>query len=432
VGWLTRESRYQDNGTPATQWGAYFAGSGPSDTSNYVQVIATDHVANHAIIPLMVTTGLSDFVSYRYDENGNLIERLSSEDGPTFYEWDHKNRLTKVTHPDGQETLYEYCPACPLGKLSKMTRKDGSTVEWTWDGLSMVEEADTREGDSAYFSGLALQRNGAWYYLFMDAMGSVFQVTDETGALVNEFDWDAWGNELSRTFGQPSAVCQMGWQGKRWDEEQGVFYSVARWYDPRIGRFTQPDPAEGEGVVAVGGEGYGWPETDPVGSKDPWGLYKADKDACCVVEAWIESTHEAMDLLVEAIGNEWGLIEYLAEEKKRGFKTVGLAGVGAVRPEERPDEINEALNRVERNIPYWMGRLGLTFGAGSISFVESFVVNLGDLEQACEDFWGYHYLGEWGAHVLMYNELRKLEDACKKRYPGCCGEEWRNKCCKED
>jgi len=121
------------------------------------------------------------------DQNGNLIERLSSADGPTLYEWDHKNRLTKVTHPDRQETLYEYCPACPLGTLAKMTRKDGSIVEWTWDGLSMVEETDTREGDAAYFGGLAVKRDGAWYYLMMDAMRTVFQVTDEAGQVVNSF-----------------------------------------------------------------------------------------------------------------------------------------------------------------------------------------------------------------------------------------------------
>ena len=230
-----------------------------------------------------------------------LIERLSSEDGPTLYQWDHKNRLTKVTHPDGQETLYDYCPACPLGKLSKMTRKDGSTVEWTWDGLSMVEEADTREGESAYFSGLAVQRDGEWYYLMMDAMGSVFQVTDEFGDVVNEFDWDSWGNELSGTFGQPGAVCQTGWQGKRFDEEQELFYSVARWYDQRTGRFTQPDPLEGAGIVAVGGEGYGWPQNDPVIVVDQIGLGGRGQMQESDLEQYRKDYEHALDFLIPIV-----------------------------------------------------------------------------------------------------------------------------------
>jgi len=116
--------------------------------------------------------------NHRYDENGNLSSKLEPN-STTFYQWDHKNRLTKVNHPDGQETLYEYCPACPLGKLATMTRKDGSSVEWTWDGLSIIEQEDTREGDASYFAGVAVKRNGEWYYLMMDAMGTVFQVTDE-------------------------------------------------------------------------------------------------------------------------------------------------------------------------------------------------------------------------------------------------------------
>ena len=258
------------NGVTPTMWGDYFYGEAlPSNGA--VFLLAEDHVKNQTLIPVNVTTGLSDFVGYSYDENGNLVERLS-EEGPIVYEWDHRNRLTKVIHPDGQETSYQYCGACPLGKLAKMTRTDGSTVEWVWDGISFLREENSQDAlPMEYFGGVAVKREGAWYYLHADVMGTVWQVTDESGALVNDFQWDAWGNELSGTFGQPGAVCQMGWQGKRFDEEQGVFYSVARWYDQRVGRFTQPDPAEGEGLVLTGGHGYSW-ANNPVSLTDPSGL----------------------------------------------------------------------------------------------------------------------------------------------------------------
>jgi len=95
-------------------------------------------------------------------------------------------------------------------------------------------------------------------------------------SLPNRWDaWDASGfepNELSGTFSSATAVCSLGWQSKRFDEEQNVFYSVARWYDQRIGRFTQPDPAEGLGIVTTGGEGYGWPGRDGIGAGDPTGM----------------------------------------------------------------------------------------------------------------------------------------------------------------
>jgi len=39
-----------------------------------------------------------------------------------------------------------------------------------------------------------------------------------------------------------------------------------------MGRFTQPDPVEGGGIVAVGGEGYAWPGRGPSGIVDLSGL----------------------------------------------------------------------------------------------------------------------------------------------------------------
>ena len=118
-----------------------------------------------------------------------------------------------MIHADGSETCYEYCGACPLGKLAKMTRTDGSAVEWAWDGISFIEENDSREAwPSEYLGSLAVKKHGDWYYLHTDVMGTVWQVTDEAGQVVNEFNWDAWENELTGTFGQPGAVCQIGWQ----------------------------------------------------------------------------------------------------------------------------------------------------------------------------------------------------------------------------
>jgi len=282
------------NGVTPPLWGDYFYGQAPP-SNGMVFLLAEDHVKNQTLIGVNVTTGLSDFVGYSYDENGNLVERLS-EEGPVQYQWDHRNRLTKVTHPDGQETCYEYCGACPLGKLSKMTRADGSTVEWVWDGISFLREEDSQDAfPMEYFGGLSVKKEGSWYYLHADVMGTVWQVTDERGAVVNDFQWDAWGNELTGSLTDGSSVCQIGWQGKRFDEEQGVFYSMARWYDQRLGRFTQPDPADGVGVVSTGGEGYGWPGRHPVSLGDP--------DGCDTSSlGWAPGIPNAEEIFSEATG----------------------------------------------------------------------------------------------------------------------------------
>ena len=77
------------------------------------------------------------------DANGNLATK-SGANGTISSEWDNENRLTRVVYPGtpAQETRYEYCRPCSLGLLAKKTRRDGTTVEWVWDGADVVEESD--------------------------------------------------------------------------------------------------------------------------------------------------------------------------------------------------------------------------------------------------------------------------------------------------
>jgi len=122
-----------------------------------ISLVAEDHIGNVTYKSFYVSFDMEADVRYGYDANSNLISR--SENGETTgFQWDHENRLTKIIHSDGLETSYEYCKGCSLGRLAKMTRKDASTVEWTWDGPTMIEETGTPEGDTATFGGLTVKR----------------------------------------------------------------------------------------------------------------------------------------------------------------------------------------------------------------------------------------------------------------------------------
>jgi RHS repeat-associated protein len=57
--------------------------------------------------------------------------------------------------------------------------------------------------------------------------------------------------------------------GQRQDET-GLFYLHARYYDPKLGKFLSPDPILGEG--AVGLNRYAYAGNDPVNATDPSGL----------------------------------------------------------------------------------------------------------------------------------------------------------------
>ncbi|WP_343252806.1 RHS repeat-associated core domain-containing protein [Ligaoa zhengdingensis] len=75
------------------------------------------------------------------------------------------------------------------------------------------------------------------YYLY-NAHGDVVQLTDTTGTVTQEYEYDAFGNEQN-----PSAndTNPLRYCGEYFDAETGTIYLRARYYDPRIGRFTSAD-----------------------------------------------------------------------------------------------------------------------------------------------------------------------------------------------
>lgn len=89
---------------------------------------------------------------------------------------------------------------------------------------------------------LARKVNGAWYYYIYNAHGDVIGLTDDNGNVVNSYEYDAWGNVLSKTEAIENPIR---YAGQYFDEELGMYYLRARYYDATIGRFTSVDKIEG-------------------------------------------------------------------------------------------------------------------------------------------------------------------------------------------
>lgn len=83
--------------------------------------------------------------------------------------------------------------------------------------------------------------------------------------------WPAGGLETTG----PSSVRAMnpftflGNAGVIWDEETGLYKMGARYYDPALGRFISPDPAEADPSL----NSYAYAENNPLTKADPAGLY---------------------------------------------------------------------------------------------------------------------------------------------------------------
>ena len=71
-----------------------------------------------------------------------------------------------------------------------------------------------------------------------DGHGDVRKLIDKAGTVVKEYAYDAFGNETEEAEdNNPFRYC-----GEYWDNESGLVYLRARYYDAGVGAFTQEDP----------------------------------------------------------------------------------------------------------------------------------------------------------------------------------------------
>ncbi|MDP3732153.1 MAG: RHS repeat-associated core domain-containing protein, partial [Candidatus Omnitrophota bacterium] len=78
----------------------------------------------------------------------------------------------------------------------------------------------------------------AIYYFHQDHIGSSNVVTDETGTIAKLIEYSPYGL-TSRDWGEYNTNCRF--TGKLFDTSTALYYYGARYYDPELGRFIQPD-----------------------------------------------------------------------------------------------------------------------------------------------------------------------------------------------
>jgi len=184
----------------------------------------------------------------RYDENGNLIRRLSGENEVT-YEYDFENRLTRVTDDEGK-TIAEYYYD-PWGRrLWKeangirtyfLNADEGIVGEYDASGSQI--RAYGFKPNSSWSTGPLFVKVGEQYYFYHNEhLGTPAMVTDMSGAIVWCAEYRAFGEAV--VSGQGTLRQPFRFPGQYFDEETGLCYNFQRYYDPNLGRYLQIDPLE--------------------------------------------------------------------------------------------------------------------------------------------------------------------------------------------
>lgn len=116
-------------------------------------------------------------------------------------------------------------------------------------------------------------------YLHSDHIGTHRAATDQRASVVQALSYTAFGKPTSRGL-EPRGdgplpdhtAPRLRRLGQFADPGDPLHYNQRRWYDPRKGRFTAPDPL---GVLA-GHDAYAYAAHDPIRLTDPSGLYETD------------------------------------------------------------------------------------------------------------------------------------------------------------
>ena len=247
--------------------------------------------------------------TYAADRNGNQTRRtiphaLPQGDTTSTINYDGANRLLStidVWSNGSRELDFRYNGD---GLLLFEYRQDTDTARryFTYD-VSRPDPTVLYDGARFYIHGLGAiaqvqpGQGGVpdeYVYYHHDGLGSTRALTDKDGATLGSMDYDAFGLVRARGGAETDAFgvgSQRAYRftGEPYESESETVYLRARHYDPRTGRFLQPDPAG----YAGGPNLYAYAAGNPVTLVDHSGR-EPEQGGPIQLPLWLEEESETL------------------------------------------------------------------------------------------------------------------------------------------
>ena len=255
------------------------------------RMLVTDSLNNVSPGNRVLATGYN---TYSYDAAGNTITRFVLGVGSYALTWDALGRLQKITD---NGNLVDSMGYDAFGRRVRKTSAggtqwfvhDGDKVALDLDGAFAVTAA---YGHHPQTGALLSIQNMAWSGTFITDPfnGSVVGVAGTSGGgPIKLYDPSSAGITTADT----GLAVRFRFAGAEYDQESGLYYMGARYYDPLSGRFLSEDPAGLAGGLNLYSYGYG----DPINLADPTGLDPTMLDSMrirapftCTDRAWCETS----------------------------------------------------------------------------------------------------------------------------------------------
>jgi len=251
-----------------------------------------------SLAPRPHTPTVVDGETLAYDANGNMTVGL----GNKVITYDYNNRPTSVQFA-GQTTAYTYG-----ADGARQTKTVGAT-ETFYAGIAEIRDFGGT-GESIILQPHADFRitdvggpNEAVSYLHRDHLSSVRMITNAAGTLEQSTAYTPYGDPDTTTLIAQSIPEEHSFIGERFDASTGLLYLNARYMDPALGRFIQPDWWEVR-QPGVGTNRYAYSMNDPTNLSDRNGnlTYHEDDDEFLIDDGdTLDSIGKTMGLSVEEI-----------------------------------------------------------------------------------------------------------------------------------
>ncbi len=199
------------------------------------------------------------------------------------------------------------------------------------------------DGANTYLYGLgriAQQNAGGSEYFLTDALGSVRQLVDASGTIVETEFFNPYGNLLDSS----GTLTSYGFAGE-WRDGTGLQYLRARYYSPDQGSFITKDPFSGVLAQPTSLTPYQYAFNNPVLRTDPSGEF---------VDTLFDIASVGYDLYTIVNKNNHGCAVSWSDWAALGLDALGLAipfvpAVGGVvfRAAAHGDEVWDALRAIE-------------------------------------------------------------------------------------
>ncbi|MDP3508980.1 MAG: RHS repeat-associated core domain-containing protein, partial [Candidatus Melainabacteria bacterium] len=248
------------NSNPATlNWSKNFTGNASlSNGTNTVPVGATDGANNTVTNNYQVATSGPTSSTQTHDANGSM-----TSDGTDSYAWDAENRLIKITYPGSgnfSDILYD---ANGLQGQIVETRASSitSTKQFVRTTLNIYEERDAGNGVLKTFCSLGQKLSTSSYFYGRDLLGSVREMTDNSGNIVAAYSYNSYG-QVTKLSGSLDSDFQYAAYYRHVPSVLDI--TLYRPYSPSLGRWITRDPIEEDGGINL----YGYCNNNPINRRD--------------------------------------------------------------------------------------------------------------------------------------------------------------------